>query len=178
LNARFAHKGSNTQMSDDLYTEGVLRARLANYKQGVVELNQIVEETGLPIRNANPPEDITENIVKFTIRRKMFDASCVWAKSVDKTGDLWSDIEKVQEVKAFTSDGPCSFGPTKKFDVIYFLDMRQWLEDKLVLWRVGLSNESATWRGLRMNATETHEDQAGQGRRPHIGFNKIYDQRC
>lgn len=160
----------------DTYTEGVLRTTYSLYKIYITGLNAIRTQTGLPIRSLNPPEDITENITKFILRNKRNDLTCVWAKTVKKSGDLYSDQELVQEVKAFTSNGPCSFGPAKKFNVIYFLDMRQWLDDKFVLWRVSLTNESAKWKGLKMNSTETHEDQCAQGRRPHIGFEKILEQ--
>jgi hypothetical protein len=160
----------------DNYTEEILRKRFNSYKTSSIELQAINKDTGLNIRNANPPEDITENMVKFIIRNKKGDKSCMWAKCFNKNGDLYSDVEKIQEVKALTSDGPCSFGPTKKFDVIYFLDMREWLSDKIILWCINLTNESKEWKGLKMNATQTHEDQSNQGRRPHIGFDKLYEQ--
>lgn len=159
----------------DKYSADILRRRYTQYRLNTLELVGIIKETGLPIRNENPPEDITENIVKFILRNQG-DQSCVWAKSVGKPGDLYSYVERIQEVKAFTSDGPCSFGPKKVFNVIYFLDLRQWIQDKFVLWRVTLSNESDEWKKLKMNSTQTFEDQSTQGRRPHIGFDKIYDQ--
>jgi hypothetical protein len=159
----------------DTYSTDILHRRYAQYKNNALELQAILRETSLPIRNENPPEDITENIVKFILRARG-DTTCVWAKSVGRPGDLYSDVEEIQEVKAFTSDGPCSFGPTKVFNVIYFLDLRQWIQDKFVLWRVSLSNESGEWKNLKMNSTQTFEDQSAQGRRPHIGFDKIYDQ--
>jgi hypothetical protein len=159
----------------DTYSTDILHRRYAQYKNNALELQTILRETSLPIRSENPPEDITENIVKFILRARG-DTTCVWAKSVGRPGDLYSDVEKIQEVKAFTSDGPCSFGPTKVFNVIYFLDLRQWVQDKFILWRVSLSNESDIWKKLKMNSTQTFEDQSAQGRRPHIGFDKIYDQ--
>lgn len=163
-------------MAQDKYTADILRKRFSQYKDNTNVLLEITRETGLPIRNENPPEDITENIVKFILKNKCGDTSCVWAKSVGRPGDLYSNIEHIQEVKAFTSDGPCSFGPKKVFNVIYFLDLREWLEDKFVLWRVTLSNESTEWKKLKMNSTQTFEDHCNLGRRPHIGFDKIYEQ--
>lgn len=70
------------------------------------------KKTGLPIRNQNPPEDITENIVKFLIKNKEKDATVKWAKAVCLNGDLYSDNydhEYPIEIKALTSDGPSSF---------------------------------------------------------------------
>ena len=85
-------------------------------------------------------------------------------------------IDSPPEVKAFTSDGPSSFGPKKKFGVIYFLDMRQWLTDKFILWKVNLTSESPEWKGIKMNKTQTHEEQCEEGRRPHISWNNIHSQ--
>lgn len=163
-------------MTEDKYSENVLRKRFIQYKNNTNVLLEITRDTGLPIRNENPPEDITENIVKFILKNKRGDTTCVWAKSIGRPGDLYSNVEHIQEVKAFTSDGPCSFGPKKVFHVMYFLDGRKWLEDKFVLWRVNVSNTTAEWKNLKMNATETFEKQCELGRRPHIGFDKIYEQ--
>ena len=80
------------------------------------------------------------------------------------------------EVKAFTSDGPSSFGPKKKFGVLYFLDMRDWLNNRFILWKVNVSTNSPEWRNIKMNKTETNEDQCKQKRRPHISWEKIYSQ--
>ena len=49
----------------DNYTEEILRKRFNSYKTSSIELQAINKDTGLNIRNANPPEDITENMVKF-----------------------------------------------------------------------------------------------------------------
>jgi hypothetical protein len=39
-----------------------------------------------------------------------------------------------QECKCFTSDGPLSFTPSSNWDVIYFLDARDWLNDNFILY--------------------------------------------
>jgi len=164
------------KLGEDVITEDWLKRRFQSvrcYTQESIELSQ---EVGGRCRLANIPEDVTENIVKFIIRNKLGDKSCVWCKSVGLPGDLHSDIENMQEVKSFTSDGPCSFGPTKKFDVLYFLDLRTWLQDKIVLFKVSLSHESPVWKSLKMNKKETFDEQAGAGRRPHISWEHIYPQ--
>jgi len=160
----------------DRYTESVLRTTYNSHKAYVETLNRIRRDTGLPIRGPNPPEDITENTTKFILRNKYGDMTCVWAKSVGRSGDLYSDREGIQEVKAFSSEAPSSFGPDKIFKAIYFLDMRGWLQDKIILWRISVTNESREWKGLRMNNTETYEDQCIRGVRPHISFEKIREQ--
>ena len=162
----------------DCYTGAVLRSRYTLYRNCVEQTNKINKDTDLGIRHFNPPEDLTENIVKFILHNKRNDKSVVWARTVGKPGDLYSDIEKIIEVKAFTSGGPSSFGPKKVFQCIYFLDLQKWLDDKIVLWRVPLSNTSDTWKGLKMNKKkeETHDDQSKQGRRPHISWDRLYPQ--
>jgi hypothetical protein len=162
-------------MAVDTYSPEILRKRFALYKDNEIAVRDIRRETNLPIRGQNPPEDITENIVK-NILRKNGDTTCVWAKCVGRPGDLYSDVELVQEVKAFTSGGPSSFGPDKQFNVIYFLDMREYLSDRFVLWRLALTNTSPEWKGLKVNLAQTFDDQATQGRRPHLGFDSIYEQ--
>ena len=161
------------KIPEDRYTEQVLRNQHAIVRTACIGVRKTIQETGLDIRNYNPPEDVTENIVKFILRSQGLD--CKWAKSMGIKGDLVCD-GKMLEVKAFTSDGPASFGPRKKFDGIYFLDMRQWLNDKFILWHVCLTHESPAWKTLKMNKTETHQDQSSQGRRPRIPFEKIRQQ--
>ena len=69
-----------------------------------------------------------------------------------------------------------SFGPKKKFGVIYFLDMRQWLNNKFILWKVNVSSDSPEWKQIKMNKTQTHEEQCEKGRRPHISWDNIHPQ--
>ena len=164
---------------EDNYNDFILRQRYELYKNVWISVNNIKETTNLPIRQQNPPEDITENIVKVIIRNYEGDISCKWAKAIGLNGDLYSDkytIDAPIEVKAFTSDGPSSFGPKKKFGVIYFLDMRHWIENKLTLWKVDVNNESTEWKQMKMNKTQTNEEQCDEKRRPHISWDKIYEQ--
>jgi hypothetical protein len=163
----------------DNYTPDILRERYRLYKSDYQSLTNIKKMTGLPIRHQNPPEDITENIVKNIIINYDNDPSCKWSKSIGQKGDLCSDKYKDDyqiEVKAFTSNGPSQFGPTKKFGVLYFLDMRKWLNDELILWRVNLNNESPEMKQIKMNKNQTHEEQCDEGRRPHISWDKLYPQ--
>lgn len=165
--------------NEDKYTADVLRKQYTLYRNNYIETAETIKTTGLPIRHQNPPEDITENMVKFIIINYDNDPSCKWAKSMKLKGDLYSDkypIDSPPEVKAFTSDGPSSFGPKKKFGVIYFLDMRLWLNDTFILWKLNLSNESPEWKHIKMNKTQTHEEQCEEGRRPHISWDNIHSQ--
>ena len=170
---------STPNIADDKYTQYVLEIRYNSYHTSYIATDEVIKQTGLPIRHQNPPEDITENIVKFIIINYDNDPSCKWAKAIERYGDLYSDkytIERPPEVKAFTSNGPCSFGPDKKFGVLYFLDMRDWLNNKFVLWKVSVSSDSPEWHNIKMNKTQTLKDQCENGVRPHISWENIYSQ--
>lgn len=164
---------------DDKYTPAILRRRYNRFRDDYIDCSELITTTGLPIRHQNPPEDISENIAKFIMINYDNDPTCKWAKSIGVKGDLYSEkynIDSPAEIKALTSDGPSSFGPEKKFSVIYFLDMRDWLNDKFILWKVNLTSESPAWKGIKMNKKQTFEDQCKEGRRPHISWDNIYPQ--
>ena len=161
----------------DNYTQEILESRYKMYMADYIQTSKIIKTTGLKIRHQNPPEDITENIVKFAIINSGHDESCVWAKSIGQKGDLYSKkFNKSLEVKSFSSDGPCSFGPTKEFTTIYFFDMRKFLNNKFIVWCLNISSNSPEWKNLKMNKTQTIEEQCLEKRRPHIGWVKIYEQ--
>ena len=128
------------------------------------------------------PEDISENIAKFIIHRVVGDTASKWTKGIKEekgkkiTGDLISEKEGTQEVKCFTSDGPPTFGPNENWDVIYFLDAREWMKERFVLWRVPLKNNSPEWRGIKVNKNETYAEHSEQGRRPRITWDSLRPQ--
>lgn len=172
------------EILNDLYDESTLRSRFTIFKNMYISDEQL-KKNGLKIRHQNTPEDITENITKFIIRNYENEKSCVWCKGVDKkyglTGDLFSNkYEKSApiEVKSFTSDGPSQFGPDKKFGVLYFLDLRQWLCDKIILWKVNLNYLSEEFKNIKVNKTQSMGEQLLEGRRPHISWDNIYPQIC
>lgn len=166
----------------DTYTEDFLKQRFNTYKLSYQLESEMINK-GISIRHQNPPEDMTENMVKFIIRKYDNDPDCVWCKGIDKKhgliGDLYSpkyDKNIPIEVKAFTSIGPTQFGPNKKFSILYFLDMRSLLEDKFTLWKVNLNDESPEFQNINVNKKETIKEQQLKGRRPRIGWEKIYSQ--
>jgi hypothetical protein len=163
----------------DNYGEELLHIRLKWFIDGLNMIRDGIKKGVFPLRQSNIPEDISENTVKFIVRNHDGDASCKWAKNVGLPGDLYSDkypVNSPPEVKAFMSDGPSSFGPKKKFGVMYFLDARELLADKITLWKLNLTNDSPEWKQLKMNKTQTFEDQCNQGRRPHISWDSIHKQ--
>jgi hypothetical protein len=173
---------NNVEIMKDNYDKETLMIRFNNFKTSYKSDQELIDK-GLPIRHQNTPEDISENMTKEIIKNKEGDDSCVWCKGVDKkhglTGDLYSnkyDKKSPIEVKSFTSNGPSQFGPDKKFGVLYFLDLRKWLDDEIVLWKVNLNHSSDEFKNIKVNKKQTLGEQLLEGRRPHISWDKIYPQ--
>jgi hypothetical protein len=134
---------------------------------------QSTKDLGIKVRFPSIPEDISENIIKFIIHSKLNDKTSNWSC---KRGDLVSEKEGKQECKCFTSDGPPSFTPTSQWDVIYFLDARNWLHNKFILYRIPLKRTSDEWKNIKVNKKETFNDQCKQGRRPRITWESLHPQ--
>ena len=156
----------------DTYTKELLREQYALHKSYVNGRIETTQKIGVKVRFPSIPEDISENIVK-QILHKLHDKTSRWDC---KQGDLHSKKEGKQEVKCFTSNGPCSFTPTSNWDILYFLDARNWLTDKFILYRIPLKRTSTEWKNIKVNKTQTFEDQSKQGRRPRISWDSLQPQ--
>jgi hypothetical protein len=161
------------EMTEDAYTETLLKEQYALHKTYVNGRINTTKKIGVKVRLPCIPEDISENIVKIILRNKLKDLTSRWDC---KKGDLQSEKEGKQECKCFTSDGPPSFTPSSDWDVIYFLDARNWLNDKFTLYRVCLKRTSAEWKNIKISKTQTFEDQTKQGRRPRITWESLQPQ--
>jgi hypothetical protein len=129
---------------------------------------------GKKIRKANYPSEITENIVKFAIIKK-YNVSPSWNT---KKGDL-SLHDNILEVKGsinLTAGGPCSFGPTECWHRIYFVDCVEHYNYKFKVYEIKLSSHSNIWKNIKVNKSETYEDQCKQQRRPRIHFCDLIQQ--
>lgn len=159
-------------MEPDTYTKEVLQENYKLHKDYVKGRMQFAKDKHIKIRLPSIPEDISENIVKF-ILHKVGDTTSSWNC---KNGDLYSLKEGKQECKCFTSDRPPSFTPSSDWDVIYFLNARNWLNDKFILFKVSLKRTSTEWNNIKVSKTQTFEDQTKQGRRPRITWESLYPQ--
>ena len=92
------------------------------------------------------------------------------------TGDLYSDINGKIEVKCFTSDGPISFGPQESWNIIYFLDARNWIKNNFKVYKLNYSNQSNLFLNIKLNKHEIYLDQIKQKRRPRITWDSLYKQ--
>ena len=162
-----------TAIATDAYTPELLKVYYDLHKSYVKGIIDATKKAGVKVRLPCIPEHISENIVKQIIHNKLNDATSRWDC---KMGDLHSRKEGKQECKCFTSDGPPSFTPSSEWDVIYFLDARNWLSDAFILYRIPLKRTSEEWKNIKVSKTQTFEDQAKQGRRPRITWESLHPQ--
>lgn len=160
-------------VNKDTYAEELLKEQIALHKSYVNGRINTTIKIGVKVRLPCIPEDISENIIKNIICNKLNDKTSNWNC---KKGDLESQKEGKQECKCFTSNGPLSFTPSSDWDVIYFLDARNWLNDMLILYKISLQRTSTEWKNIKVSKTQTFEDQTKQGRRPRITWKSLYPQ--
>lgn len=160
-------------VSEDTYSEELLKEQFELHKSYVNGRINTTIKIGVNVRLPSIPEDISENIVKIIIRNKLNDKTTIWDC---KKGDLESQKEGKQECKCFTSDGPLSFTPSSHWDVIYFLDARNWLNETFILYKVSLKRTSREWENIKVNKSQTFKDQVKQGRRPRINWVSLHRQ--
>lgn len=162
-------------MHTDKYTKEVLKENYILYKDFVEKRYIFSKQSKISIRSIGFPEDISENIIKFIIH-SLGDTSSKWKPKKGVGGDLFSDVEGKQECKSFTSNGPISFSPTPDWNVLYLLDARKWLNNKVVLYKVTLQSNSKEWNNIQINTTQTFDHKCAQGRRPHVTWAKLFPQ--
>lgn len=161
------------EIQPDTYTTELLKEQYALHKSYVTGRIYTTKKIGVKVRLPSIPEDISENIIKEIIHNKLNDKTTRWDC---KMGDLQSKKEGKLECKCFTSNGPPSFTPSSNWDVIYFLDARNWLNDHFILYKISLKRTSMEWKNIRVNKNQTFEDQTKQGRRPRIAWDALYPQ--
>ena len=172
-NDAYINLSHQVEMVEDKYTKEILKEQYALQKSYFIGRLNTTKNIGIKVRMSGIPEDISENIIKNIIHNKLNDKTSRWDCN---NGDLQSEKEGIQECKCFTSDAPLSFTPSSHWDIIYFLDARKWLDDNYTLYRISLTRTSEEWRNIKMNKTQTFEDQTKQGRRPRINWESLYPQ--
>jgi len=109
-------------------------------------------------RNDNFPSHISENICKFAICKK-YNIMPTWNTS---KGDLQivadNKVIKQLEVKGFMSDGPSSFGPTEKWDYLYFVDCKKFETREFKVYEINLSNNCDIWKKIKIKGTDFNID--------------------
>jgi hypothetical protein len=153
-----------------IYSDELLIQQYNTFKNYYIQ-RQLIKNK-ISIRLDPIPSDISENLIKYIIINILNDNTCYWSK----TGDLHSNKYNKIECKCFTSDGPISFSPTPKWNVLFCLDMRKWIENKIILYKINVESNSDLWNSIIINKKETFNDQIIQKRRPRICWNNLYKQ--
>lgn len=119
---------------------------LNDYIKDIINKRKINKILGTKkIRMPNFPSEISENLVRLMIK-KVTNIEYDWNTDI---GDLYlSDGSTYLEIKAFSSLGPLSFGPTEKWNILYVLDSIDFMQKKFRLYKVNLKNTDLEWRNV------------------------------
>ena len=146
-----------------------LTEMLEDHNQRLAKCAEYKNEYVNQIRNPNFPEHISETFCAYVL--KHIDGMDDISRECE--GDLTSSRSPVIEVKTFSSDGPSSFGPDKRWNLIVFLDARN--PSNWKVWKSDRCNREQL-DTVRVNRNATFGDQARQGRRPRMTFDDIKNQ--
>lgn len=128
----------------------------------------IYKGTNTKHRMPNFPEDISENIIRQYILN-VEKRNCIWNT---KMGDLeiLDPAKSLQvEVKCFSSTGPLSFGPTERWDELYWLDATDLIfNENIKIYHTKYAFEDEIIKTIPVNKKETFYHQCRQKRRPRF----------
>ena len=112
-------------------------------------------------RGINIPSEITEVMVTYPLGLKI--CTC-------GAGDAFDDKNnKVYEIKGSSSKGPNSFSPSEEYDEMLYVKLSD-DRSEFRIYKTGFSSEDI--KKIKVNETETVEDQQKQGRRPRFSIQK------
>jgi hypothetical protein len=159
----------------DGFTKVICREYLEHYIAGFKLRQKINKQLqNKKCRNENFPSEISENICKFALFKRIG----IMPNWDTQTGDIDLCKKKV-EVKGFMSCGPSSFGPTEKWDYICFVDARGFLDMHFKVYMIKLKNTSEEWRNLKLTKLNSYGDIADANRRGQLRccfYNVVYPQ--
>ena len=168
-------KKSNKKENYELTIDDI-RVLLDIHIKYINDLNKFKKnKLGFKMRLPNFPEGISENIIKEYIKN-IEQRNCI---SSQTGGDLEviNNKQNVKvEVKCFASKGPTSFGPTEKWNELYFLDATNFLINEYKIYKINLSNNSEIFYNIKVNKNKTYNDQCKDGKRPRLPFNSLKEQ--
>ena len=140
----------------------------SRYRQDCITINGQINKGHRKIRNPNFPSPISENIVKFAIREK-YGVCPSWNT---ESGDLEFAGKRI-EVKGFSSDGPISFGPTQRWDILYLVDCRNYNKMLFSVIEIRLTNFDVRSLVLNSKNGKTYGDYCDVGKRPILKPEKL-----
>lgn len=134
---------------------------LINYTKIINEINNKL--TKKKIRFPNFPSEISENIVKFCLKKK-YNSNPTWDT---KSGDLIDGNFKI-EVKGFSSNGPISFGPSEDWDILYFANCKEYQNKYFEIYEIKLSNKDTKFRNIQLTLESTFGEIADANQRGRL----------
>ena len=108
-------------------------------------------------RHDNFPSHISENICKFAIYKK-YGIMPTWNTSKGDLQIIIDDSVIQIEVKGFMSDGPSSFGPTENWDLLFFVDCKNFENKEFKVYEINLSNTNDIWKNIKIKGTDFNTD--------------------
>lgn len=111
-------------------------------------------------RGVNLPEAITEPICCYVNNFYL----SLGEGSEDAIVPNTKELVQIKATSNFNQD-LTSFGPQSKFNILHFVRLNQ-KEDKMYLYNIPIEN----LKKVKVNATETYEEQQLQGRRPRFSI--------
>lgn len=120
---------------------------------------------GAQANRYNFPEVLSENLVRLVIHYHLGD---ITATRNTKSGDVWCVTLGKVEAKCITSTGPISFTPKLQdaWNVLFLVDATLWIDNIFRVYKIDIASSDNAWKHIKVNADQTFEDQASQGRRP------------
>lgn len=72
------------------------------------------------------------------------------------------------EVKGFSSNGPTSFGPSETWDILYFVNCKNYINKKFKVYEIKLSNKDNKFRNIKLTSTNTYGEIADLNQRGRL----------
>lgn len=168
---RYKNKVLKDKVSQELIFTWISRY-IRNYKETQEDNKLLIYKKK---RHENFPSEISENLVKFAFYKKYgimpsWDTSCG-----DLSYKVYNRTLKI-ECKAFSSVGPSSFGPTESWDKLCFVDARNFINGKYIIYIINLRSDSPIWLNVKFSKNETYGNMVSRKIRPRTSFDKIKPQ--
>lgn len=151
----------------DLITVDAQRVNLAvdiyfHWKQLDAEIRTLSGTRGI-----NFPSEISEYLACYALGYKVNKAT--GGDAVDDSDPNNKRIIEIKGSSAQSLTAPNSFSPSEFFDELVFVRLEKY-DDSLKIYKTGINSESI--KNIKVNKSETFEEQQKQGRRPRFSIHK------
>jgi hypothetical protein len=157
------------------YTAKILSRRINTFLHNYNEIINLKND-GVNIRHNPTPEDITENLVVYSLRKIYPQKDIMWSKNLNKKkGDIWIN-NKNYEVKSFISNNtPIQLRHVKKFYGLYFVDLRN-INNYILIWQFNYTYNSNKYLNIKINQKLNIRKIFFKEKTVFINWNYLYPQ--